>query len=486
MIVANRNRRVGAVRLATLLTLPLIALVAGSPVGARSSASGQNEPIANSQVGCGVRVYMTASGSTGADTTNDGSTKTSLENGTDLCVTVGVQYKDLSTVAGSVTPANYDVLYVQGQNNWGSSDRNAFLASDYAVIDAFISAGAGVVIGEWLAWNACASSFSGAWASLDAIMPVSIRSNCDYGSNMKVRFYRWERPTTPSLDTGVSPDFIFEPADYAGSLSFLTLKNGAIPYYWATWDINTANVPAATDPANLPSAGGVGMAGWVPTGKSGRVFSFSTTNGAPELTNTNASNSIRRLLINSLGWAGSVGGAITPDAIATSGSVGSSLTTPAMTPSKIVGTVTYSITNGTLPAGLTLDPTTGSISGTPTSGGNVSVTVQAVGSTSGTATATIALNIAGGQTPTATTVPATPTTTSPSNVNSGSTTTSTIASNSGSTVSTTTIASKVVASSTKNVSTLPAAGNDVNVAYLALILAVVGLSMIITRKKLFQ
>lgn len=480
MFYTRKNRRHRPAGFAAILILPLLGILAGSSVKAHSNDSGQYEPIANSQVGCGVRVYMTASGSSGTDSSNDSATKTSLETGTDLCITVGVEFKDLSTVAGSVTPANYDVLYVQGQNNWGSSDRNAFLAADYAVIDGFISAGAGVVIGEWHAWNACASTFTGAWASLDAIMPVTIRSNCNYGSNMKVRFFRWDRPTTASLDTGVASDFVFEPADYAGSLSFLNLKTGAVPYYWATWATSVANIPAATDPANLPSAGGVGMAGWVPAGKSGRVFSFSTTNGAPELANTNASNSFRRLLINSLGWAGSVGGAITPDAVSTTGSVGSSLTTPAMTPSKIVGTVTYSITNGSLPSGLTLNPSTGSISGTPTTGGNISVTVQAVGSTSGIATATIALNIAGGQTPTTTTQPTSSTPAPTTTVANNSATSATTA------PSPTTTVQAVASASLRTTKSLPAAGKGFNLAYFALILAGVGISMVITRKKLFQ
>ena len=225
------------------------AMSPSNPVEARPVAADVHAQSAP----CGVRVYMTASGASGADATNDTAVKTSLENGTNLCVTIGVQYHALSTVSGSVTAANYDVLYLQGQNNWGSGDINAFIASDMAVIDAFVTAGGGVVIGEWLAWDACSKSYAGAWADLATLMPATIRSGCQYGSNQKVRFYSWDRPTAPLVDTGVSSDFIFQPADFAGSLSFMDLKNGATGYYWAAWAWR-AGFPQASPAACSPSA----------------------------------------------------------------------------------------------------------------------------------------------------------------------------------------------------------------------------------------
>jgi len=390
-----------------------LALIAASLL---VTVSGQPTSETKAAPACGVRVYMTASGATGADATNDTNVETSLENGTDLCVTRGVEYYLLSTVSGSVTKANYDVIYLQGQNNYDTTQRNMFLANDYAVIDTFVSAGGGLVIGEWIAWDACASGFAGAWGSLNAIMPTTIRSSCAYGSGEKVRFPRWDRPTSASLDTGVTGDFIFQPADFAGSLSYLTLKTGATGYYWARWNSNVADIPAAADPSTNATDLGVGMAGWVPAGKSGRVFSFSTTNGAPELADTTAANSFRRLLINSLGWAGSVGGSITPDAVSINGTAGVSLSTPALTPSNISGTVTYAVSGGSLPTGLVLNTSTGAITGTPASGGSVNVSILASGSGggSGSATiATIAFQIAGPATTStaATTTTAAPTTT---------------------------------------------------------------------------
>lgn len=450
-----------------------LVLVAGfAPTSVNAAATPKPAGV-HAQSGCGVRVYMTSSGTSGADATNDTSVKTSLQTGTDLCITIGTGYNFLSTVSGSVTTSNYDVLYIQGQNNWGSTDLNNFDAADYAVIDAFITAGGGVVVGEWLAWDACAKSNAGAWGSLNTIMPVTIKAGCAYGSNEKVRFYRWNRPTVASIDTGVASDFVFEPADFAGSLSFVTLKSGATPYYWATWDPVLANVPAAADPSTMGSVGGVGMAGWVPAGKSGRVFSFATTNGAPELVDTSANNAFRRLLINSLGWSGSVGGSITPDAIALSGSAGSSVNSGTLVATNFVGAVTYSLASGTLPAGLSLNPSTGAISGTPVYGGTTNIVIQAVGATSGSATAAVTLSFTGGASPTTTTVaPSTsvaPTTTVAGGSSSNAATSQTS--------STTTVAASNNATKT-SMTTLATTGGRTVPAILGLMMILVGVALL--------
>lgn len=68
--------------------------------------------------------------------------------------------------------------------------------------------------------------------------------------------------------------------------------------------------------------------------------------------------------------------------------------TPALFPTGLAGTITYEITSGTLPAGLTLNPTTGAITGTPTASGSGTITITGKGSTFGVATITLDFNVA--------------------------------------------------------------------------------------------
>jgi LPXTG-motif cell wall-anchored protein len=411
------SKRPPLTRTAALLSALFVIAFSVNPT--EGSAKTVHQSIATSgvhaQSGCGTRVYMTSSGAAANDATNDTNVKTSLETGTNLCITIGVPYHELSTVANALTTASYDTVYVQGQNNWGSSPRSQFDTSDMQVITDFLSAGGGVVVGEWHAWNACREGYAGAWGLFDAIMPARIRTGCAYGSNQKVRFYRWTRPVAAQIDTGVPSDFVFEPADFSGSLSFMTLKTGATPYFYATWNQVLANVPVATDPSNLPSAGGVGMAGWVPSGLTGRVFSFSTTNGAPEMSDTSSANSFRRLVANALGWAGSAGGSLNPDSVAVTTSVGTNVATSQFVPTRFVGTVTYSIASGTLPPGMSLNTATGVISGSSCQTGTYAVVVQGSGSSSGQAQSAVNITVNAGSNSQCTSTSST-TPPSPSNV----------------------------------------------------------------------
>jgi hypothetical protein len=59
------------------------------------------------------------------------------------------------------------------------------------------------------------------------------------------------------------------------------------------------------------------------------------------------------------------------------------------------GSYTWSISGGSLPAGLTLTPSTGAISGTPTAAGTSNFTVQVKDSNSNTATANLSLSVLG-------------------------------------------------------------------------------------------
>jgi len=72
--------------------------------------------------------------------------------------------------------------------------------------------------------------------------------------------------------------------------------------------------------------------------------------------------------------------------------------TMAFTATNFVGTVSYAVLPSfpNVPNGLSLDPTTGIISGTPTNQSSVTYTVTATGSTSGSATATVVITVSAG------------------------------------------------------------------------------------------
>lgn len=68
--------------------------------------------------------------------------------------------------------------------------------------------------------------------------------------------------------------------------------------------------------------------------------------------------------------------------------------TTAFTTTNFSGAVTYAVTSGVLPTGLSIDANSGVISGTPSAVANSSVTITATGASGGTATATVSFSIA--------------------------------------------------------------------------------------------
>jgi hypothetical protein len=83
---------------------------------------------------------------------------------------------------------------------------------------------------------------------------------------------------------------------------------------------------------------------------------------------------------------------LAPSAGSISGTVGSAITPITFTPTGLRGTVTYSAVG--LPAGLSIDPSTGVVSGTPLVGqAELSYTITARGSDSGVATTTVVITI---------------------------------------------------------------------------------------------
>jgi alpha-tubulin suppressor-like RCC1 family protein len=86
--------------------------------------------------------------------------------------------------------------------------------------------------------------------------------------------------------------------------------------------------------------------------------------------------------------------ALSPSTQTISGAVNTAISdSTAFSVSNFNGTVTYSVTSGTLPSGLALNTSTGVISGTPTVESSATITIRGTGATAGTANATVTFAI---------------------------------------------------------------------------------------------
>ena len=85
---------------------------------------------------------------------------------------------------------------------------------------------------------------------------------------------------------------------------------------------------------------------------------------------------------------------ITPATQTLSGNANTAITaSTAFTPTAFTGAVSYAVTTGTLPTGLSISSSTGVISGTPTATSSATITITATGATSGSATAAVTFAI---------------------------------------------------------------------------------------------
>ena len=101
--------------------------------------------------------------------------------------------------------------------------------------------------------------------------------------------------------------------------------------------------------------------------------------------------------------------AMSPSTQTVSGTAGVTISpTTAFTTTRFVGSVSYSVTSGTLPAGLLLDSSTGVISGTPSAASSATLTITASDGTQ-SATSSVVFSIAPAPAPTTTIAPTTTT-----------------------------------------------------------------------------
>ena len=170
------------------------------------------------------------------------------------------------------------------------------------------------------------------------------------------------------------------PQGTVGTLYSATLAaTGGIPKY--TWSIT-----AGTLPAGLKLHPNTGLISGTPTGTGTTDFTVTVTDTESPPASASATESI------------TIPAAVEVSTVSLPGAVVGTPYTATLTAAGGVPLYTWSITAGTLPAGLTLDASTGVISGTPTAPGNASFTVEVTDSgnppTSAVASAVITLTVA--------------------------------------------------------------------------------------------
>jgi hypothetical protein len=181
---------------------------------------------------------------------------------------------------------------------------------------------------------------------------------------------------TPSLAIQAStlPDAVQGLAYSQG----LAATGGAPPY---TWSVSSGSLPdgLGLDPAS-------GIISGVPTGTGPSTFTVQATDSASPASQT--ATETLTLSVDPTSPLSIATSALDP---ATQGTSYSAV----LDPDGGTGPVTWSLASGSLPPGLTLDPGTGTISGTPTGSGTSYFTIQATDSSTPaqTATATLSLEV---------------------------------------------------------------------------------------------
>ena len=186
------------------------------------------------------------------------------------------------------------------------------------------------------------------------VATFTVRATNAAGSNSKQLSLTVNAPATPPSIVTSSP----LPSAVTGAAYSQTLvASGTTPITWA--------VTSGTLPAGLTLGSSTGILSGTPTAAGVSTFTVSATNAA-------GSNSKQLSL--------TVTAPATPPSIVTSSPLPSALTGAAYSQALVAtGTtpITWAVTSGTLPAGLTLGSSTGILSGTPTAAGVFTLTVSA-------------------------------------------------------------------------------------------------------------
>jgi uncharacterized repeat protein (TIGR01451 family) len=181
--------------------------------------------------------------------------------------------------------------------------------------------------------------------------------------------------TSITVSAGVSTTFAAPPGAVVNTAytDTLTATGGTTPY---TWSVNSGSLPPGI---TLTSAG---VLAGTPTTAGTYIFTVNVTDANNGIATTSITLVVAATL--SLGFpappSGMVGLAYTDTLTAAGG------TTP----------YTWSVSTGTLPAGITLNTSTGILSGTPTLAGTSSFTIEVTDATNRTATEATTLTVTAG------------------------------------------------------------------------------------------
>ena len=166
--------------------------------------------------------------------------------------------------------SNFDAVVFLNNYNWSSS--GSMPANGQTAIINFVSAGGGLVTGEWTVWNI----YSGAkHSNLEPLMPA-VEATFNYTLSTTYTQFTAD----PVINNGLPSAFNFTLNNIGGTESFLAAKEGAIVFY---------------DSSNT---GYSGLIGW--DYSAGRIISFSTLISDTEMADSNYS----RLFVNAVEWAG--------------------------------------------------------------------------------------------------------------------------------------------------------------------------------------
>ncbi len=201
---------------------------------------------------------------------------------------------------------------------------------------------------------------------------------------------------TPTASTGAATSFIVRTTDARGCQVSATISLKICPVVTLSPTTLAASTAGSSYSQTITASGGV--AAYAYTVSSGTLPAGLTLSSAGALTGTPTSTSAASFTITATdanGCGGTRAYTLTPacptitvsPSTLTNGMVNSAYS-QTVTSSGGVGTVTFSISSGSLPAGLSLNSTTGLISGTPTSTTAATFTVRATDSNACTGTTT--------------------------------------------------------------------------------------------------